>query len=65
MDKTAKLWDLETGKLFKTLIGHKGEVISINFNAEGDKVMTGSFDGTAKIWDVKSGKTIFSFEEHT
>lgn len=49
MDQTAKLWDLETGKEHSTLKGHEGEIVSLNFNADGDKILTGSFDGTAIV----------------
>ena len=56
MDNTAKLWDVETGKELVTLKvyfnkfqGHSGEIISLNFSAEGDKVITGSFDNTARV----------------
>jgi WD40 repeat protein len=31
------------------LKGHEGEIVSLNFNADGDKVLTGSFDGTAIV----------------
>ena len=55
MDQTAKLWDLEVGKEHSTLKGHEGEIISLNFNADGDKILTGSFDGTAIIWDTRIG----------
>jgi len=37
----------------------------LHFNAEGDKVLTGSFDTTAKIWDTRSGECIHTLEEHT
>jgi dynein assembly factor with WDR repeat domains 1 len=49
MDQTAKLWDVETGKLVTTLSGHEGEIVSLHFNAEGDKILTGSFDRTAMV----------------
>ena len=49
MDQTAKLWDIETGKEHSTLRGHEGEIVSLNFNADGDKILTGSFDGTAIV----------------
>jgi len=27
----------------------------LNFNADGDKILTGSFDGTAIVWDTRIG----------
>lgn len=49
MDQTARLWDLETGKEHSTLKGHEGEIVSLNFNNDGDKILTGAFDGTAIV----------------
>ena len=49
MDKTAILWNLETEQLLMKIDGHAGEVISISFNTDGDKILSGSFDFTAKV----------------
>ena len=49
-DQTAKLWDVESGKEIATLSGHTGEIVSLHFNAEGDKILTGSFDKTAMVF---------------
>ncbi len=43
------MWDVETGKEVATLKGHTGEIVSLHFNAEGDKILTGSFDRTAMV----------------
>jgi len=48
-----------------TLNGHVGEIVSLNFNSDGDKIVTGSFDKTARIWDTKTGKCIHVLDEHT
>lgn len=55
MDNTAKIWDVEKGTCLFNLDGHKAEIVSLNFNTEGDQIMTSSFDNTAKIWDVMTG----------
>ena len=62
MDKTAKLWDVNTGKEYATLADHTGEIVTIHFNADGDKLITGSFDATAKIWDVRKGICLLTLE---
>ena len=53
---------LEAGRRLKD---HKAEVISLNFTAEGDKLITGSLDKTANIWDVRSGKCVYTCGEHS
>lgn len=37
----------------------------MNFTSEGDRIITGSFDGTAKVWDTRTGYCVMSFEDHT
>jgi WD40 repeat protein len=63
-DKTASIWDAETGKLVVSLGGHQKAVSSVAFSREGRRVLTGSEDGTARIWDVETGKTIAVFIGH-
>ncbi len=50
--------------VFILIQGHTGEVISISFNSDGDKILTGSFDYTAKVWDACSGELICDLNEH-
>lgn len=38
--------------------------MSLHFNAEGDKIVTGSFDKTAIIWDTRTGECIYILEGH-
>lgn len=49
MDNTARLWDIETGKVHSIFKGHEAELISLHFNSDGDKLLTGSFDKTAIV----------------
>jgi uncharacterized protein with WD repeat len=64
-DKTAKIWDLESGKALTTLEGHTSSVSSVVFSPDGKRLATGSDDKTAKIWDLESGKALTTLEGHT
>ena len=64
MDHTAIIWDLETDKKLYELDEHQAEVISISYNSDGDKILTGSFDDTAKIWDTYNGELLYNLKEH-
>ena len=46
-DRTAKVWDAQTGELRQMLEGHSGEVNSVALSADGKVLATGSKDGTA------------------
>ncbi len=64
-DKTAKIWDVQTGKLIANLVGHSEEVKSAIFSSDGKKILTFSQDYTAKIWDAQNGKLLFDLVGHT
>jgi WD40 repeat protein len=50
-DKTIKLWDVESGRLIKSFIGHSSGVRSIAVSKDGT-IASGSFDKTIKIWEL-------------
>src|SRR5262249_14432716 len=54
-DKTAKVWDAQTGAELLTLKGHTDWVRGVSWSPDGSRVLTGSDDGTAKVWDAKTG----------
>lgn len=55
-----RLIDFTTGKVYKTLKGHKSMVISLCFSSDGKYLATGGLDGKAIVWDVETGDTIRS-----
>lgn len=63
-DKTAKLWDVETGKVEKIYAGHSSEVTAVAFSPDGAKILTGSNDHTAKLWDLVTQKVEKTFIGH-
>ena len=58
-DKTARLWDAETGKqIGAPLVGHEDAVWSAAFSPDGKRIVTASDDKTARLWDAETGKQI-------
>jgi WD40 repeat protein len=57
-DKTAKVWDAQTGKHLLDFKGHTGPVWSVAFSPDGASLVTGSADGSAKIWDARTAKPV-------
>jgi WD40 repeat protein len=56
LDGTTKLWHADTGKLLRTLTGHKGHVHALAYSADGKRLATASCNGTVKVWDPDTGK---------
>jgi WD40 repeat protein len=60
-----KLYDPDSGKLILALSGHKSDVISVTFSADGKYLATGSVDTAVHIWDAASGKLLRVLEGHS
>jgi WD40 repeat protein len=50
--KAITLWSVLTGKQVRLLEGHRGEVTSLAFTADGRLLVSASEDGTALVWEV-------------
>jgi len=59
-DKSAKLWELSTGREVRSFLGHQFSVNSLCFSPDGKYLITGNGDASAKIWDIATGNEILS-----
>lgn len=57
-DKTARIWDVETGAELAVLQGHTDRVFSASFNPHGTRIVTAGRDKTARVWDVSDLKAV-------
>ena len=64
-DKTARMWDAETGALIEIMKGHTDKVKGALFNRKGDRLITFAgdtsrtpSDGTVRLWDGLTGKAV-------
>jgi WD40 repeat protein len=63
-DRTARIWDAESGQEVRALAGHPERVFGAVFSADGRRIVTASADRTARVWDVESGQELRRFTGH-
>ena len=65
IDYTAKIWNLQTGKMVTELLGHEGPLEHARFSRDGRGVITASADRTVRIWDTATGHELAKLIGHT
>jgi TPR repeat protein len=63
-DKTARIWDADTGKEQSVFSGHSQIVSDSAYSPDGTRLVTASFDKTARIWDAKTGESLLVLAGH-
>ena len=46
------VWSVQTGQLLDQLSGHEGPVSALAFSADGNHLVSGSWDHTVRIWSI-------------
>ncbi|KAI9725242.1 MAG: Mitochondrial fission protein [Chrysothrix sp. TS-e1954] len=52
-DGMVRLWDLRSGQVHRSLVGHTGAVTCLQFDER--RLVTGSADRSIRIWDLRTG----------
>jgi WD40 repeat protein len=63
-DKSAKVWEADSGRLLETLSGHGGTVYAVAWSPDSARLATGSWDKSAKVWEVDSGRLLETLSGH-
>ncbi len=65
VDNTIRMWDIDTGKLLRTLSGHSQHINAMAYCPESKIIATGSDDHTLRLWDADKGKLLHILSGHT
>lgn len=66
-DRNIRLWDASTGKLLRTLEGHKSHIDQFRFSPDGGRLVSSASlgnDDVPIVWDVLSGEELFRLPGH-
>lgn len=66
LDRTVKVWGLNSPNPYFTLEGHEKGVNCVEYVSEGDKpyLISGADDKTAKVWDYQNKTCVSTLEGH-
>ncbi len=62
LDKTIKIWNIQTCSLKFTLTGHEGNILCIVMLPDNE-IASGSTDKTIRIWNTQTGNFFHYFFE--
>jgi WD40 repeat protein len=63
-DYSLVLWETATGKEVRKFKGHQADVNSLEFSADGKRLISASSDKTVKLWTVATGQVERTFTGH-
>jgi WD40 repeat protein len=55
---TLQLWELDSGKLVRTIEAHKDPIDAVAFSPDGTILASASYDGSIRLWRVSDGKAL-------
>lgn len=64
-DNAVRIWEVETGRLSKTLRAHTGTIHSVAFCPDGERLASASSDQSIRVWDISTGTCETILEGHT
>ena len=64
-DRKIKLWDMETGRILRSLEGYVQPALAVDIMPDGKHILVGSLDRDLTMWDVTTGRLVRTFDRST
>ncbi len=64
-DARVRLWDVESGALVATLVGHDLQILTLAFSPDGTRLASGGFDKTIRLWDMRTLAAVGTLGDHS
>jgi WD40 repeat protein/uncharacterized caspase-like protein len=61
-DRMVRLWDIETGRIVRTLVGHTDAVLTVK--AAGNRIVSAGPDKVIRVWDAQTGALLRAEPKH-
>lgn len=58
VDRTVRIWDLDSGHTQHLLSGHRDEIDALKFSPDGSYLVSSGSDRTLRLWDPKAGEEV-------
>jgi WD40 repeat protein len=65
LDKTIKIWDMESGKELRSISNIGGSVNAVSWSPDGKTLIHGAEDKTVRIWDAETGRALSTINGHS
>jgi WD40 repeat protein/tRNA A-37 threonylcarbamoyl transferase component Bud32 len=63
-EKTAHVWNAETGARLHALAGHATAITDARFSPDGKYIVTSSYDGSAWLWNASDARVVARWHGH-
>jgi WD40 repeat protein len=63
-DQSVKLWDVTTGKLRTTLLGHTNSVTGVAYAPNGRSLVSVGYDQSVRFWDAATGQELATLKDY-
>lgn len=63
-DRSARLWDLRSGKCARLLPNHAQGVSCLAVSPDGSMLVSGTLDGGVRMWDIGKAEPLSAFQAH-